>query len=289
MTGHNLGTTLHRWMRVAIVATVIRCLAACSTDSTAYDPQSEYLKAVDDAKVVTPGKISRTLTSITNDNPNLIWENGVVGSRLLVVTWLDDNGKGYTCTDPGGCAGDTCKEGGECSTYRWDTWVTVVPEMKRFFAGSQPQPMRIAQLLGLPPSYATPGNPKEAKYFLELWVSPKDLFRPCPDTEISDTACETTFPTDRFRIYDPTKKVRATEGADYGVFKGYSSWFGNRTRAIYSGSAPYPWTRLGYTYDWGSGNHVGLSEFVVNGRREDGSTISVGIKSVSTTTDYFRP
>jgi hypothetical protein len=274
---------------------LICLLAACGSDSSAIPVsvpvslQAQYSSAVADARTVTPSEISRSLTPITNENPNLVWENGVVGSRLLVVTWLGDAGKYYQCSDPGGCIGNTsCIEGGECPTYKYDSWVTVVPEIKNFFGNVLPQPLRIAQLLGLPPEYAVKGNPSEAKYMLELWVSPKDLFRPCPDTEISDTTCETGFPADMFRMLDLSNKVRATEGTDYGVFKTYSSWFNNRTRNIYTmGSSPYPWTRLGYTYDWGSSNHTGLSEFVLHARKENGSTISVGIKSVKSTAEYF--
>jgi hypothetical protein len=270
-------------------------LTACGSDSPApvfpvpVSLQAQYSSAVNDARSVEPTEISRYLTPINTENPNLIWENGVVGSRLLVVTWLGDAGAYYKCSDPGGCSGNTsCIEGGECPTYKYDNWVTVVPEIKNFFGIIRPQPLRIAQLMGLPPEYAIAGDPKEAKYLLELWVSPQDLFRPCPDTEISDTVCETNFPTDSFRMLDLNNKVRATEGADYGVFKTYSSWFNNRTRNIYTtGSSPYPWTRLGYTYDWGSSNHKGLSEFVLHGRKVDGSAISVGIKSVKTTAEYF--
>ncbi|MDO9309530.1 MAG: hypothetical protein Q7V04_10740 [Deltaproteobacteria bacterium] len=271
-------------------------LAACGSDSsTAAAPeqvslQAQYSSAVADARTVSPSEISRYLTPISNDNPALIWENNVVGSRLLVVTWLGEAGKYYKCSDPGGCSGNTsCIEGGECPTYRYDSWVTVVPEIRNFFGVTRPDPLRIAQLLGLPPEYAVAGDPKEAKYMLEMWVSPSDLFRPCPDAEISDTVCETSFPLDMFRLLDLNNTVRATEGTDYGVFKTYSSWFNNRTRNIYTtGSSPYPWTRLGYTYDWGSSNHTGLSEFVLHGRKEDGSTISVGIKSVKTTAEYFQ-
>lgn len=270
-------------------------LTACGSDSpapvslTPVSLQAQYSSAVVDARTAAPTEISRYLTPINNENPNLIWENGVVGSRLLVVTWLGEAGKYYKCSAPGGCSGNTsCVEGGECPTYKYDSWVTVAPEIKNYFGITVPQPLRIAQLLGLPPEYAVPGDPKEAKYMLELWVSPQDLFRPCPDTEISDTVCETSFPSDSFRMLDLNNTVRATEGTDYGVFKTYSSWFNNRTRNVYStGSSPYPWTRLGYTYDWGSSNHTGLSEFVVHGRKVDGSTISVGIKSVKATTEYF--
>lgn len=272
-------------------------LAACGSDSTTgaapeqVSLQAQYSSAVADARTVVPSEISRYLTPISNDNTALIWENGVVGSRLLVVTWLGEAGKYYKCSDPGGCSGNmSCIEGGECPTYRYDSWVTVAPEIRNFFGVTRPEPLRIAQLLGLPPEYAVVGDAKEAKYMLEMWVSPSDLFRPCPDTEISDTVCETSFPLDMFRLLDLNNTVRATEGSDYGVFKTYSSWFNNRTRNIYtSGSSPYPWTRLGYTYDWGSNNHIGLSEFVLHGRKEDGSTISVGIKSVKTTAEYFQP
>jgi hypothetical protein len=270
-------------------------LAACGSNSSTHPAatpvnlQAQYSSAVADARIADPSEISCYLTPVNNQNPNLIWENGVIGSRLLVVTWLGDAGKYYKCSDPGGCSGNTsCIEGGECPTYKYDSWVTVAPEIRNFFGITVPKPLRIAQLLGLPPEYAIPGNPIEAKYMLEMWASPKDLFRPCPDTEITDTACGTSFPVDMFRMLDLNNKVRATEGSDYGVFKTYTSWFNNRTRNGYTlGSAPYPWTRLGYTYDWGSSNHVGLSEFVLHGRKADNSTISVGIRSVKTTAEYF--
>jgi len=123
---------------------------------------------------------------------------------------------------------------------------------------------------------------------LELWVAPKDLFRPCPDTEISDTVCELDFPLDAFHTPDLANLVRATAGPDYGAFMTYPNWFANQSRYAYTpGANPYPWTRLGYTYDWGNNSHVGLSEFVLHGRKVDGSSISVGIKSVKTTVSYF--
>jgi hypothetical protein len=274
---------------------LLLCLSASCGNEVPVSPatpaglQAQYSSAVADARTVTPSELSRYLTPINNENPDLVWENGVVGSRLLVVTWLGDAGKYYRCSDPGGCSGNTsCLEGGECPGYRYDSWVTVVPEIKNYFGGAVPQPLRIAQLLGLPPEAAVAGGPNEYKYLLEMWVSPQDLFRPCPDSEISDTACETSFPSDAFRTLDATNKVRVTAGPGYGVFQSYSSWFNSQARYSYTmGSNPYPWTRLGYTYDWGSSNHVGLSEFVLHGRKADGSTISVGIKSVRGTADYF--
>ncbi len=268
----------------------VSLLAACGGDSPGLlSLDEQYINAVDDARIAEPHEISYSLTPINNENPNLIWENGVVGSRLLVVTWLGDAGKYYKCTNPDGCSGNTsCIEGGECPNYRFDSWVTVVPEIKTFFGDTVPEPLRVAQLLGLPPEVAAEGGPREYKYMLEMWVSPQDLFRPCPDPEIFDTACELSFPTDPLHMHDPKDKVMATAGPDYGIFMIYTDWFTYQTNYSYNlNDYPYPWTRLGYTYDWGSSNPVGLSEFVLHGRKVDSSTISVGINSVKTTAEYF--
>ena len=46
--------------------------------------------------------------------------------------------------------------------------MTVVPEIKNFFGMAPPEPLRIAQLLGLPPETATVGDPDEYTYMLVL-------------------------------------------------------------------------------------------------------------------------
>lgn len=273
-------------------------VGGCGKSTSAYDPQAEYNQACADAAVVTPAKISKTLTAITPENTNLVWENNVVGSRVLVVSWVDQNACNIYKCPAGGCQPtDTCKEGKECQ-YSRDTYVTVAPELKNFFRGTIPDPMRIAQLLGLPPSDAV-----NKVCFLEMWVSPNDLFRPSPDPEVTDQEAEIDFPTSRystrFRSYSSTELVFADMTCDAAQcpacnqwnqcgFTSYENYIKNRKQYIYSGANPYPWTSLGYTYDWGNAdNHVGLSEFVVNGKKADGSKISVGIKAVTATADYF--
>ena len=188
-------------------------LTGCVNNSTAYDPQAEYTKACADAAIVTPEKISKNLTAITPDNKDLIWENGAVGSRVLVVSWVDQNACNiYKCPDEGCQSGDTCKEGKECQ-YSRDTYVTVVPELKIFFKTTPLTSMRIAQLLGLPPSDA-----QNKACFLEMWVSPKDLFRPSPDPEITDHEAEIDFPGNQyanpFRKYDTSEMIFADQACD---------------------------------------------------------------------------
>ncbi len=263
--------------------------AGCGSDSSALpvapiSVQALYSSAVHDTRTVTTAEISRNLTPIVNDNKDLIWENGVAGSRVLILSWIKSSDAKYY----DGTVDPACAVGSSNCTLKADIWVTVVPEMKNFFRGAVPQPIRITQLLGTPPEYA-----EEERSMVELWVSPGDMFRPCPDPEITDRECQAEFPADPFRIFSSTELIRATEGPERGIFMNYTGWFNNRKKYIYyyprnyPTTEPYPWTRLGYTYDWGSLNHMGLSEFVVHGRKQDGTGISVGIRSLKKTADYF--
>ena len=89
-----------------------------------------------------------------------------------------------------------------------------------------------------------------------MWVLPHDLFRPAPDPEISDHEAELDFPVS-------AKFVTVSEE--------YQTWFHHQMQYSY-GSNGYPWTRLGYTYDWGNQtSEVGLSEFVIRA----GATVSI--------------
>jgi hypothetical protein len=241
-------------------------------DTTSMTYTQQYLAAVQDAKVATAKEISRNLIAIgpgsNNNGVRLQWD-GVPGkSRVLVLTWTNkpyyDNSVGQDYVLP----------------LDATVWVTVVPELK-YFVAEHPweiTPLRIEQLLGLPPNN---GKTK----FLEIWVNPKDLFRPSPDPETTDHEAELRFPTSysRFVTFDDRTQIvewDAEEGAD--VSYTYRKWFLHRKNTIYSGDYPYPWTRLGYTYDWGNPmNHVGMSEFVILG----GSTI--GIKSVIPNDEYL--
>ncbi|MBF0563655.1 MAG: hypothetical protein HQK89_00275 [Nitrospirae bacterium] len=263
-------------------------LTSCGGQSDSiHNSQDAYLVAVQDAAGrATQDKISKNLIPIIPENRVLDWENGIPGTRVLVASWVTEAvGNSYRCPSEGCKASDTCKEGRECPNYTYDTWVTVVPELKRFFAGVSPEPLRIAQLLGLPPDDAV-----RKTYLLELWVSPNDLFRPCADPDITTTECPLDYPDDQFLIFSLTLKVYADQACDLNQcgFKDYYRWFVNRRTYLYVSEYPYPWTRLGYTYDWGnSRNHVGLSEFVVHGNTESGKGISVKVNRVVPTANYF--
>jgi len=252
---------------------------------------AKYQAAViDTGKEATADKISKNLTPITVDNPDLIWENDVVGSRVLVASYAsDDGGKTKPCKD--------------CQYYR-TKWITVVPELYNFFRNKPFSTRRLEQLLGLPPCY---GNSK----IIEFFVIPADLIRPSPDPEINDQEATLDFPWEnnwalQIKNYGPDDPNNFFDDfnpqcscpfnpADpcHRQTANYEEWFNNRNAVIYGTNvpncgAPYPWTRLGYTYDWGNDHsHEGLSEFLLLGGLNRGATVT--IQSVMDEKEYFSP
>jgi hypothetical protein len=257
------------------------------------DQCAQYLAAVNDAKDnMTIDRVWNKLTPIVTENPNLIWKDGVVGTKVLVVAYkygTTSNPPFSTC-QPGVAFPKDCALSGSA-------WVTVAPEALNFFSKNTFSTLRIEQLLGLPPNY---GN----NYIVEYWADPSDLFRPASDPQINYQEGTIKFP------WDSSRQLALNTGGDYKVwddycpistdpacacaadaqYMDYKCWFQNRRAWVYSydlPSAPYPWTGLGYTYDWGnSKTPVGMSEFVLN-KAPVYSPFTVTIQSVTVAADYF--
>ena len=214
-------------------------------------PQA-YLDAVEDAKIVEPGKIYRNLTPIVSYNSDLKWDK----SRVLVVAW----------TSFSGYAGNL----GKVMLLPRDLWVTAAPDLQKFcktYRSTSPISLeyRLNQLLGLPPDSATTTR---SRYIVELWVEPRSLFRPSRDPNISDREAELEFP-----LPNPFESISTS----------YQDWFTQQFKSRYGSPSDssttvvhFPWTQLGYTYDWGNQSdwqsldaersahaNVGLSEFVI--------------------------
>jgi len=189
--------------------------------------------------IAKPAEVCSNLTAIVESNTGLVWQ-GSAGNKSVLVATLTKYASSYPVDQT------ICNSWGEI-------WVTVVPEIQTFFqtnVGAEVNlTLRALQVLGLPPTSSN-------TYFVELWVSPDQLFRPTPDNEINDTTAQLEFPASA-----------TTE---------YKEWFnGNIIYSYYP--VRYPWTRLGYTYDWGNpSSPFGLSEFVL----KQNSTVTV--KSVNT-------
>lgn len=195
-----------------------------------------YMAAVRDAANPEPEEIYDGLTPIAASNARLVRKTIDGEQYVLMVTWVG-NANYYTITD----------QDGFYDTQDFNIWVTVVPELQQRCSdpdfGLPDLALRLKQLLGIPPHASK-------KDFVEMWVRPQDLFRPCPDAEINDSSCSLRMPRH--------------------ISNSHRSWL-NRYRAkSYCGgenckdAIPYPWTQLGYTYDWGNPHtEFGLSEFVI--------------------------
>lgn len=226
---------------------------------TAEQLQQVYQAAIKDAEVAEPGEISTRLTAITPHNTHLIWEGAAGMSRVLVVTWT--SWTGYDNLVGKSIRVDDLAKSVETSR---DTWVTVAPELQDFCGrqclDSTNMTLRVEQLLGLPPH-------GEKTRFVAFWVNVDDLFRPSPDPEVSDHEAELDIPA------SPRFVTVSAEHAD---------WFDALKETSY-GPDGYPWTRLGYTYDWGHPFcRFGLSEFVI------WSGATVDVESVTLNDDFWK-
>lgn len=200
--------------------------------STSSDEAYDYAQGLMDAKNVEVWEASSELSAVNIDNPSLQWKLFDGDKHILVSTWKSET-KYYVPS-----------EGSKYyNTGKYDIWVTLAPELqnlcsKKNFGSSVGLDDRIKQLLGLTPE-------SNYKAFVEFWVKPKDLFRPCPDGETTDTQCSLSFPP--------------------GTTLSHKEWIDNQRK-----TNNYPWTQLGYTYDWNenTGNHVGLSEFVIKQNKD---------------------
>ena len=139
--------------------------------------------------------------------------------------------------------------------------------------------MRLRQLMGLQPT-------SPVRYFMEMRVPAAGLFRPTANPAITtDTLCTPaaagaecalTFPADA-----SPKHVR------FMVDQAFSAWkMPNGYPAAGTGEwrrLGYPWTRLGYTYNWHPGSpRYGASEYVI----DPGTHVTV--TSVASIADYCR-
>jgi hypothetical protein len=241
--------------KTSLLLLVLLLFEACQTLKTAHQetPTDAFLyqKSIENAIYPEAAKVDTSLVFVGKQNKNLVWKNINGEDYLLVVTWKQNVTyyKQYL-------------DSAFYNTGSYPIWITTAPELQQRMKLEKPKDVnrRLIQLLGLPPNSVY-------SYFVEFWVKPADLFRPCPDQEITDKKCDICFPEKA----DPT----------------HIAWINsNRISRYYQCDlySQYPWTQLGYTYDWNPDNksHVGLSEFVI------GANKKIVVKGIYTTAEYLR-
>ncbi|MEI6632570.1 MAG: hypothetical protein WCP22_01995 [Chlamydiota bacterium] len=222
---------------VAVCVLLTACRLTFSPAPAAAFPASwpqEYLDALaDTSKDATPDKVSRDLIAILPEELFLTWDAG--GERVLVTTWTD--AKYYPVYH---------KPGDIITVSAAHLIWVAIPDWLKAWVGATAFPaddlaLRLKQLNGLPPD-------ADKTWYVEFWAKPTDLFRPSPDPEVTDHEALMDFPDNAYLTIDPA----------------YITWFNDLRAISYTSDTAHPWTRLGYTYDWGNTyNHLGASEFVI--------------------------
>ena len=137
-----------------------------------------------------------------------------------------------------------------------DTWVTVVPELQtacRKFTGDIV--MQVRELLGLPPDHQIPN-------IFVMRVKPSDVFRPTPDPT-PWTLCPCGNPASPGACkFDSTVQCGNSFPPDVSV--SHQQWIANTAMSLRQMPGGFPWTHLGYTYNWARvPDHYGASEYIV--------------------------
>jgi len=214
-------------------------------------PKSDYQLAADQTRRPDPRFISKSLLGIKFDH------------SVTVLTFTQ--------------AGEVPKFK-QATAYK-DVWVTEVPFIKAFCqayvrlngADRQQLELRLKERLGLPPDW-------NYDTFVELAVDPnakdKDidkekkksknrgadakLFRPCGDPSLDSNTCQ-----------PPALPAASDVWSDQTVSNHFQEWMLRNYYSNYASKEPFPWTALGYTFDWARKKdsedfeRFGESEFVI--------------------------
>lgn len=237
-------------------------------------PSSEVVAGKEDLNALYNESIVKSATVTPGDGLPLVPLVPGPDGTFTVTTWAKCRGEGTH---------DRCGSYVAQSSVilKWDVWVTGSNEVRnkcRTWTGDIV--LQIQQVLGMPPPQKPmPPETMEQQFVTLSGVPATSVFRPCTDTRLDTDRCAgTTLP--------PTLPPNAPPD--------YYRWFTNQAMSSWQippkGQTPtgFPWTRLGYTYNWAPGapSRYGASEYVISGGSKP---TAVNVVSVQTAKDFCKP
>ncbi|HWZ02094.1 MAG TPA: hypothetical protein VNX40_00715 [Mucilaginibacter sp.] len=179
-----------------------------------------------------------TLVTITPGNPLLQWKKINGQQYVLLATFMNSPSR---------------YPKGDSTSVKGDIWMFVPRQMKNRLGNAMSHNtdtiLRLSEMLGLPPV-----NKTSDSLIAEIWVRANDVFRPAGNPDITLHRASGVLDTNLSAKYKPWYKAWFNDNIIFSYFRPLSSSF----------DFYYPWTRMGYTYDWAPGvKRVGLSEFVL--------------------------
>lgn len=252
----------------ALIAITAGLLAMSTPASAAPKPEDlkaqaarwvSYVEGIRDSAVARPSEVVTDLLVPTPADPRTQWRT-IDGIDYLLVGAMR-------------YAALSNAAPGESFELGSDRWVFIPGELAERCARMHCEhmdvatlDMRLKALIGLPPD----ADYSKVTWF---WVRSTDLFRPCTDPRPSSPTCPVTVPADApatvagidvntFLWKQTNTAWHVPSVLNPATVMSCSKDFQNTTNGECLG---YPWTRLGYTYDWSptSKRHRGLTEFVV--------------------------
>lgn len=227
-------------MRLVLPSILLMACAKQAPVAAAPDAPSPspYAQALDDAMVPLPSEVVDDLLVLDRESAGVVWQD----DKVLVTTW--SRAAFYDDSYVPGHAFDLYGE-------TWFTAGTQVADACEGLSGDVLS-LRVEQLLGLPE-----GGGRDV--FLQVWVDPADLFRPCADPDITLPSCPLASPL-------RTEGEAVWWACDPDDDDPHARWMCTTWVNRYGASetqSRFPWTALGYTYDWANlDDPVGATEFV---------------------------
>ncbi|MDP1876964.1 MAG: hypothetical protein Q8M17_05350 [Actinomycetota bacterium] len=246
-----------------LAATAIAGNAGAATPPTPTFPASiwsAYRDAIIDSAVARPDEVVTNLLVLSPSDGRTQWKV-IDGEQYLLVGQL--RGAPFTGVDPG-----------QKFQLPGDRWVSVPRDLAQACAAYKCRRMddaaldlQLRQIVGLPPD-------ADYDYIIRFWVKPSDMFRPCTDPRVTVRSCPEQVASGS--AADPVPStVGSTDLASFLWTQANYAW---RLPSAFHPKAAvscavnwntercygFPWTRLGYTYDWtpGAADHEGVTEFV---------------------------
>lgn len=232
-------------------------------------------------------------TAAGKDDLNALYDEAIheaavfaPGDELQLVPLAPGADGTFTVTTWAGCRGAGAPN--RCGSYvpatsvtlKWDVWVSGGNEVRtRCSTWTGDVVLQIQELLGMPPPQKPmPPETTERQFVTFSGVPATSIFRPCTDPRIDTDHCSgTTLPASMAPNAPPD----------------YYKWFANQAMSAWQispkgqAAAGFPWTRLGYTYNWtpGAPNHYGASEYVISGGSK---AVTVNVVAVQTAKEFCR-
>lgn len=225
--------------------------ASAAASATTRELPADYLVAVQRARTAGPEALAPNLVALAPGSPDLVFNSDGTSVQMVQVTTYT----GYA------------SQVGQPMTLSREVWLTPYPQVQDFCrsyvaSGGTDPALRLMQYVGIPPE-------TKPLYAVTLMVPLNGMFRPTPDPQIDDTTA----------IFFDGSLV-----PDDPAFPNHADWFRLQKALAYDSATPYPWTGMGYTFDWGNlGNPIGASEFVAR----PGTTVDV--VAVQPAVEYCTP